>query len=126
MVFFLAGGAVIWFMAAISIVAAGAGGIALGTLDAELFPTEFRSTSNGLLGVIGVVGSAVGLVASGLLASSKSELGRAVAICGIAALVAATALVPLLPESRSQPLDDVSPLDAPPPEESPGHYGSGS
>ena len=37
---------------------AGAGGIALGTLDAELFPTEVRSTSNAMLYVIGVVGSA--------------------------------------------------------------------
>jgi MFS family permease len=117
MVFFLAGGTVIWLMAAVSILAAGAGGIALGTLDAELFPTEFRSTSNGLLGVIAVIGSAIGLVASGAMAHPKAELGRAVAICGIAALFAALALVPLLPESVSQRLDDVSPIDALPPDD---------
>ena len=44
---------------------AGAGGIALGTLDAELFPTEVRSTSNAMLYVIGVLGSATGLLLAG-------------------------------------------------------------
>ncbi len=111
MVFFLGGGALIWVMSAASIVAAGAGGIALGTLDAELFPTEIRSTSNGLLGVIGVVGSALGLMLAGTLAHPKAELGRAVALCGIGALVAALALVPLLPESVTLDLDDVSPTE---------------
>jgi len=117
MVFFLASGPVIWFMSAASIIAASAGGIALGTLGTELFPTETRSTSNGLLGVIGVLGSALGFVLTGLLASSKGELGRAIAFCGIASLVAAIFLVPRLPESAALALDDVSPPDARPPEE---------
>ena len=117
MVFFLASGPVIWFMSAASIIAASAGGIALATLGTELFPTENRSTSNGLLGVIGVLGSALGFVLTGLLASSKGDLGRAIALCGIASLVAAIFLVPRLPESATLALDDVSPPDARPPEE---------
>lgn len=118
MIFFLAGGALIWVMAAISIVAAGTGGIALGTLGVELFPTETRGTSNGLLGVVGVFGSALGFVVTGVLAHNHpGELGRAIALCGIAALIASVFLVPLLPESHSQALDDVSPTDARPPEE---------
>ena len=36
----------------------GQAGIALGTLGVELFPTETRSTSNGLLGHRRVLGSA--------------------------------------------------------------------
>jgi MFS family permease len=118
MIFFLAGGALIWVMAGTSIVAASAGGIALGTLGIELFPTETRSTSNGLLGVIGVFGSALGFVVVGLLAHDHpGGLGRSIAVCGIAALVASVFLVPLLPESHTQSLDDVSPSDARPPEE---------
>ncbi len=118
MIFFLAGGALIWVMAAVSIVAAGAGGIALGTLGVELFPTETRGTSNGLLGVVGVFGSALGFVVTGVLAHNHpGELGRAIALCGLAALAASVFLVPLLPESHSQALDDVSPTDARPPEE---------
>ena len=61
MVFFLGGGLLLWFMSGTSIIAASAGGIAIGTLGVELFPTETRSTSNGLLGVVGVFGSALGL-----------------------------------------------------------------
>lgn len=118
MVFFLAGGPLIWVMAGTSIVAASAAGIALGTLGIELFPTETRSTSNGLLGVIGVFGSVLGLVVTGLLAGLDGvDLGRAIALCGIGSLVAAIFLVPLLPESHNLALDDVSPTDSRPPEE---------
>ena len=87
MVFFLAGGALLWFMSGTSIIAASAGGIALGTLGVELFPTETRSTSNGLLGVIGVLGSALGFVITGALAHPQGEIGRAIALCGIGVAV---------------------------------------
>src|SRR5262249_5691857 len=40
MVFFLTAGPVLWVMAAASILAAGASGIAVGSLEVELFPTE--------------------------------------------------------------------------------------
>jgi MFS family permease len=116
-VFFLGGGALLWVTSATSIIAASAGGIALGTLGVELFPTETRSTSNGLLGVIGVLGSVLGFVITGALAHPQGEIGRAIALCGIGSLFAAIVLVPLLPESRAHRLDEVSPTDARPPEE---------
>ena len=50
----------LWVAPTIAIVAAACAGLALGTLDAELFPTETRGTSNGFLLVAGVAGSAVG------------------------------------------------------------------
>ncbi len=108
------GGSLLWVMSAASVLASGAGGIALGTLDAELFPTEVRSTSNALLIVISVVGSAIGLVLAGVLADPLGGLGRAVALTGIAALVAAVLVVPRLPESVAQLLEDISPTDAAP------------
>jgi MFS family permease len=117
MIFFLTGGLVLWFMSGTSIIAASAGGIAIGTLGVELFPTATRSTSNGLLGVVGVLGSVLGFVITGALAHPQGEIGRAIALCGIAALIAAVVLVPLLPESQAQELDDVSPTDARPPED---------
>jgi MFS family permease len=120
MVFFLSGGALIWVMAATSIVAASTGGIALGTLGVELFPTETRGTSNGLLGVVGVFGSALGFVVTALLVHNHpGELGRAIALCGIGSLIASVFLVPLLPESHAQALDEVSPTDARPPDARP-------
>jgi MFS family permease len=111
MVFFLAGGTIIWFMAAVSILAAGAGGIALGTLDAELFATEVRGTSNALLTVVGVTGSVIGLIVAGQLSDPLGHLGRSIALTGLAALVAAFFVVPRLPESLDQALDDLSPTE---------------
>jgi predicted MFS family arabinose efflux permease len=109
MVFFLTGGAVIWLASAVSVLASGAAGIALGTLDAELFPTEVRSTSNAMLTVVGVLGSAAGFGIVGGLSDPLGGLGPAIAITGVGALVAAAFFVPLLPESAAHSLEDVSP-----------------
>ena len=111
MIFFTFGGPIIWVMAATSILAAGAGGIALGTLDAELFATEVRSTSNALITTISVFGSGAGFLAAGLLAQPLGNLGRSIALTGLPALAAALILVPLLPESAARNLDDVSPTE---------------
>ena len=86
-------------------------GLALGTLDAELFPTEVRGTSSGFLLVSGVAGSAVGLVLATQLKSFAGGLGPAIALCGIASLVAAIFVVPRLPETADRRLDDVSPSE---------------
>jgi MFS family permease len=111
MVFFLIGGPTLWVMAAVSILAAGAGGIALGTMDAELFATEVRSTSNALLTIVGVTGSVTGLVIAGLLSDPMGGLGRSIALTGIGTLLAAWLVVPRLPESGMRALDDVSPTE---------------
>jgi hypothetical protein len=93
----------------LSVLMAGAGGIALGTLDAELFPTEVRSTSNAMLIVIGVLGSSAGLIMAGALSDPLDGLGRAVALMGVGSLVAALFLVRRLPEPRAHTLDEISP-----------------
>jgi MFS family permease len=110
MIFFLGGGALIWVMSAVSILAAGASGIAIGTLDAELFPTETRSTSNAFLVVLGVAGSVTGLLLAGGLSDALGGLGHSIALTGIAALVAAFFVLPL-PESGAHALDEVSPTE---------------
>jgi MFS family permease len=117
MIFFLTGGPVLWVMAATSIFTAGASGIALATLDAELFSTEVRSTSNALLLVIGVLGSVVGLLVAGGLADQLGGLGRSTALTGIGALAVALIVVPLLPESGAHSLDEISPIHRPDPDE---------
>ncbi len=109
MIFFLTGGVSLWVMSAVSIFMAGAGGIALGTLDAELFPTEVRSTSNAMLYVIGVVGSATGLLTAGGLAHQLGGIGRSVALTGVGSFLVSLLVVPLLPESAARVLEDVSP-----------------
>jgi MFS family permease len=112
MIFFLTGGVTLWVMSATAIFLAGAGGIALGTLDAELFPTEVRSTSNAMLYVVGVLGSASGLLLAGGLSDHFGGIGRSVALTGIGSFLVALVVVPLLPESADRALDDVSPTQA--------------
>jgi MFS family permease len=111
MIFFVAAGPVLWVMAAVSILAAGASGIAVGSLEVELFPTEVRSTSNALLVVIGVTGSVTGLLIAGALSDALGGIGRSIALTGIGALIAAAFVIPRLPESGARALDDVSPTE---------------
>jgi MFS family permease len=112
MVFFIASDdALLWVAPTIAIVAAACAGLALGTLDAELFPTETRGTSNGFLLVAAVAGSATGLVVATQLRDVMGGLGPAIAVCGIPTLIAAVLLVPRLPETVSRSLDDVSPTE---------------
>jgi MFS transporter, AAHS family, 4-hydroxybenzoate transporter len=110
-VFFLGQGAVLWIFMTISIVAAAPAALAVGTMDAELFPTEVRGTSNALLLVTYVAGSVVGLVVAGQLSDPLGGIGYAIALCGIGPIIAAIFLVPRLPESGGQELDDVSPSE---------------
>jgi AAHS family 4-hydroxybenzoate transporter-like MFS transporter len=110
-VFFLGHGATLWIFMTMSIVAAAPAALAVGTMDAELFPTEVRGTSNALLLVTYVGGSVVGLVVAGQLSDPLGGLGYAIALCGIAPIIAAIFLVPRLPESGGQLLDDVSPSE---------------
>jgi MFS family permease len=110
--FFLGDGALLWLMPTIAIVAAACAGLAVGTLDGELFPTEARGTSNGFLLVCGVAGSASGLLLATQLEDLAGGLGPSIALCALAPLLAALLVVPRLPETRARTLDDVSPSGA--------------
>jgi MFS family permease len=113
MVFFLTGGSILWVASAVSVMTSAAAGIALGTLDAELFPTEVRGTSNALLLIVGVLGSVTGLVMAGTLSDPLGGIGRSIALCGVAGLLAAIFFVPRLPETHRHDLDEVSPSERP-------------
>jgi hypothetical protein len=61
-----------------------------------------------MLLVAGVAGSATGLILFGILRDHMS-VGAAIAVLGVPTLIAAVFLIPLLPESASRSLDEVSP-----------------
>ena len=109
--FFLGDGAVLWFAATFAIVAASGAAIVLAAFDTELFPTEVRGTSNALLLVCAVTGSAAGLLLATNLDDFVGGLGPAIAICGVAPLLAAAFVMPWLPEPADRELDDVSPSE---------------
>ena len=111
MAFFLGGGVVLWLTATFAIIAASCAAIALVAFDTELFPTEVRGTSNALLLVCGVTGSAAGLLVATNLDSVLGGLGPAIAVCGFAPLLAAVLVLPWLPEPADRTLDEVSPSE---------------
>jgi MFS family permease len=109
--FFLGSGVLLWLMPIGSVIAAACAGIGVGTTNSELFPTEARGASNGFLLVCGVAGAAIGLLLPGQLKDLVGGLGPAIALCGIAPLVAAFFVVPRLPETRARTLDEISPSE---------------
>jgi len=111
MAFFLGSGATLWITSTLAIVAAACAGLALGAFGTELFPTEVRGTSNALLLVCGVTGSATGLLLATNLDTVVGGLGPAIALCGIAPLIAAFLVLPFLPEPAHHALDEVSPSE---------------
>lgn len=111
MAFFLGSGATLWVTSTLAIVAAACAGLALGAFGTELFPTEIRGTSSALLLVCGVSGSATGLLLATNLDTVVGGLGRAIAICGIAPLIAAFLVLPWLPEPADRTLDEISPSE---------------
>jgi len=111
MAFFLGSGATLWVASTLAIVAAACAGLALGAFSTELFPTEVRGTSSALLLVCGVSGSATGLLLATNLDTVVGGLGPAIALCGIAPLVAAFLVLPWLPEPAERTLDEISPSE---------------
>ena len=128
MVFFLTGGPTLWIASAMATITGACAGVVLATLAAELFATEVRGTANAFLVGISVVGSASGLLIAGQLSDHFGGIGRAIAFCGIASLLAAI-VIPALPESFGRELDDLSPSAPPEADESdptaPGRDGDG-
>jgi MFS family permease len=109
--FFVGGGIVLWVTETFAIIAASSAAIVLVAFDTELFPTEVRGTSNALLLVCAVTGSAAGLLLATNIDDAVGGLGHAIAICGIAPLLAAFFVLPWLPEPATRTLDEVSPSE---------------
>ena len=112
--FFLSSGVWLYVFSILSVLAASCGGLAISTMGAELFPTEVRGTSNGMLLVVSVLGSATGLLIAGQLSDPLGGIGRAIALCAIPTIVAAILFVPRLPEPAGKSLDEISPTEAEP------------
>lgn len=113
MAFYVTGGAALWVTSALGVLVVGSYGPAQGAFSTELFPTEVRGTSSAMLLVCGVSGSVVGLVAAGSLSDPLGNIGNAIALLGLAPLLAALLLVPRLPEAARVGLDVLSPSKEP-------------
>jgi MFS family permease len=77
-----------------------------------LFPTGLRGKAAGLLEVITVSGSAIGLIFVGHLADRWGNYAGPMAIASIAALAVAVLVVVAFPETAHRSLEELNPEDA--------------
>jgi putative MFS transporter len=89
---------------------------ALGVYGPELFPTSLRGRANGLITVPARLGSVVGLLAVGFLATSLDTLGPAMALLALGPAVLAVVVLVAYPETAHQELEVLNPEDAIPPD----------
>lgn len=84
---------------------------ALGVYGPELFPTSLRGRANGVIAVLGVVGTVSGLVLAGTLSDRWDGLGPALAALSFGPLLVAMLILVVYPETAHQELEDLNPED---------------
>lgn len=84
---------------------------ALGVYGPELFPTALRGRANSVIGVVGRVGSVLGLIAVGFLASHHG-FGVAMAAMAIGPLLLGVLVIVAYPETAHRELEELNPEDA--------------
>ena len=105
------GGPIMWIAGTLSTIIGAAAIPALGVYGPELFPTSRRGLANGLLTVVTVVGSVVGLTFVGFMVE-RFSFGLTFALLAIVPLVAVITLR-WYPETAQIELEQLNPEDQP-------------
>ncbi len=108
---YLSSGWSMWTWSLLGGVVAGATVPALGVYGPELFPTSLRGRANGIITMVGVAGSVVGLLVAGALADRIDGVGPALAVLAVGPLVLIGLVLGLYPETASVELEDINPED---------------
>ncbi|MDQ3305921.1 MAG: MFS transporter, partial [Actinomycetota bacterium] len=101
----------LWAWSVIGSVVGGAVLPALGVYGPELFPTSLRGRANGLVALLGVVGSAIGLVAAGTLSERFASLTPALAILALGPVALVVLVLVAYPETARRELEELNPED---------------
>ncbi len=102
-----------WVWAVGAVVLGAAAVPTLGVFGPELFPTSLRGKANGIIQLIAVAGSSVGLISAGVM-SDHIGLGRAMAVLLVAPLLVGGLLLVAYPETAAIELEVLNPEDADP------------
>ncbi len=113
--FFFSEGWSAWVWAMAGMTVSNASIPALGVYGPELFPTSLRGRANGIVALSALSGSAIGLVAAGLLSDYFGRIGPAMACLAIGPAFVAVLVLTRYPETARRELEDLNPEDLPPP-----------
>ena len=103
-----------WPMWGLSVAAAITGAMvvpAISVYGPELFPTSLRGRANGTVAILGVSGSAIGLLTAGWLSERWDGLGPALALLSIGPLIMAVLVLVAYPETAHRELEEINPED---------------
>ncbi len=104
-------GWMLWVTAGLGVSLAGATIPALRGYQTELFPTRARGRVGGMIDVVSVAGSAVGLVIVGQLSVRWDDLGSAVGVMVFAPLLVSLLIILAYPETADRELEEFNPDD---------------
>ena len=110
---YLATGWPLWGFSVVGAIVGAAAIPALGVYGPELFPTTTRGRTNGIISLVGVLGSSLGLLAVGILADEFGEFGPALALVAIGPALVALLILLAYPETAHKELEELNPEDAP-------------
>jgi len=109
---FFTDGAALWLLTLAGGVVGAVAVPALAVYGPELFGTHRRGRSNGVIVMVGVVGSALGLIVAGWLSDAlDGRLGPALALLAVGPLIVAALVLLKYPETAGQELEDINPED---------------
>ena len=105
------GGWPMWALSVLGAVIGAATVPALGVYGPELFPTSLRGRANGIIAILGVAGSVIGLLVAGFLSDRWDGLGPALAVLSIGPALMAVLVLVAYPETAHRELEDLNPED---------------
>lgn len=107
----LSGGWPMWALSTVGGIVGAATIPALGVYGPELFPTSLRGRANGIIAILGVTGSVIGLLLAGYLSERWHGLGPALALLSIGPALMAMLVLVAYPETAHRELEDLNPED---------------
>ncbi|MCA1657208.1 MAG: MFS transporter, partial [Actinobacteria bacterium] len=107
--FFFSRGWESWAWAMTAMTVSNASIPALAVYGPELFPTSLRGRANGIVAVCALSGSALGLVAAGVLSDAFSSIGIAMACLALGPAFVAILVLTRYPETARRELEDLNP-----------------
>jgi MFS family permease len=104
-------GAMLWFANLAATMLGALSVPALGIYGAELFPTAARGKANGVIRIMSVTGSALGLMVAGRAIDRTGNLSDGMFILLPLALLVAVLALTLFPETARRELEEINPED---------------